>query len=740
MVDKEDKIVDPQMAPHYYPSVPVAVFVCWVVPVVLIAALSRFAVDTNQASIPLSVQDNPKPTSPIPAPTSTPSKSKRQISTKRGPLTVEKGPSGLPTVLANKPTSYIEIVESIGRKRVDWGDITTDIVGLPEQSYPNLKSSASSKVSQTEESEKSDEEPIDPPRGASTDFVRQQHLRDIAALRESYKANADDLGKAISLAEALRLFDVQYHDGGSVQKEALDTFHKAINLAKARREEMVSQGHETSLLHGSQRDETYGEMLLDYGSRSIDGIMCALYTSLGKTYFMANMFERAVESYGSALEINPSYLDALSSRGSSNIILGNYAAAASDLSAVMHNDSSRRFQDVFTGLARILQAKESAVPDGWGPMIGILMDLIPLLEMELRSATEETKIVLLQSLNRLYHVLFVYHDVKTKQTDLAWESLTKSYEYKMNAIEPFNFDFERQKVETTKQIFHKGFFPEGVGSSSSAPIFIIGFVRSGSTLLERLLDSHPQIAGTGENSVFNGQLDHIRNKIVETSVLDSSNLASMIEKLGDGVVTEMLQRWRMVSNVDEDYSPSKMVDKMLTNYYNVGFIHMLFPNALILHVAREPMDTLLSAFKHEFPPGSLDYTSSFKSLAELYHSYRNLMDHWDKELPGRVTHVRYEDMVNDMPGIARKIIEVTGLEWDESVLNFHKKKHAVNTLSTTQVRKGVYKDSIQSWRRYEKHLKPLMDLVGKRASFEDLQTSVKGYVPPADLIDTEQEL
>jgi len=95
---------------------------------------------------------------------------------------------------------------------------------------------------------------------------------------------------------------------------------------------------------------------------------------------------------------------------------------------------------------------------------------------------------------------------------------------------------------------------------------------------------------------------------------------------------------------------------MLTNYYNVGFIHLLYPNALILHVAREPMDTIFSAYKHEFPPGTLDYTSDFEALAELYHAYRDLMEHWDKVLPGRVTHVRYQDMVHDMPGIARAII------------------------------------------------------------------------------------
>jgi hypothetical protein len=105
------------------------------------------------------------------------------------------------------------------------------------------------------------------------------------------------------------------------------------------------------------------------------------------------------------------------------------------------------------------------------------------------------------------------------------------------------------------------------------------------------------------------------------------------------------------------------------------------------------------------------------------------MEHWDRELPGRVTHVRYEDMVHDMPGVARKIIEATGLDWDDGVLDFHKKKHAVNTLSTTQVRKGVYKSSLQSWRKYEEHLKPLVDLIGDRTTY-DLRTTLPGYVPP----------
>eukprot|EP00957_Ditylum_brightwellii_P120450 9190242-Ditylum_brightwellii.AAC.1 len=88
------------------------------------------------------------------------------------------------------------------------------------------------------------------------------------------------------------------------------------------------------------------------------------------------------------------------------------------------------------------------------------------------------------------------------------------------------------------------------------------------------------------------------------------------------------------------------------------------------------MDTIFSAYKHEFPPGTLDYTSDFPSLAQLYQNYRDIMKHWDEVLPGRVTHVRYEDLVRDMPNVARSVINATGLQWDDGVLEFHKKKQA----------------------------------------------------------------
>jgi len=586
----------------------------------------------------------------------------------------------------------------------------------------------------------------------STPLYQQMEakIKKLHALYEESRGTPTEYLTAIQYADFLKYRDATIHDGGTHQIEAIEVYTHAVNLLEDIWRDKLAKGEDVRLSTASSNDEGGGyqglnqELFLDYADKSIEGIICAALSSLGKVYFMANMFDRAVDAYEQCLSYDHEYLDSLAYRAQSNVILGKYDEAGRDYKRVIEKDNDRVFVDAVTGLAKVLTAKEDAISEGWDYMLRFLEVELPRLE-EIHERIQQSNSQAgikhySDGLKRLHHAFFAYHDIKSKNTSEAWKHLSKGNEYKLATVEPFNAAQEKQRVQMVKQVFVPNFFMQGIGSQTRTPIFIIGFVRSGSTLLERILDAHPLIVGTGEDSVFNGRLDTIRNEIVKASMSgDTAALYKKVKELADDVVSDMKSRWEVINanmhddeDDDEEVSkkkyPTRFADKMLTNYMNVGFIHLLFPNALILHVAREPMDTIFSAFKHDFPPGGLDYTSEFAGLAQLYDSYRDVMEHWDAVLPGRVTHIRYEDMVTDLPNIAPKIIDAAGVPWDPTVLDFHKKKHAVNTLSTTQVRKGVYSHHFKGWKRYEEFLQPLHDRVGKRVEY-DLKTTLSGYTP-----------
>jgi len=591
---------------------------------------------------------------------------------------------------------------------------------------PNTKSSSrtSAKISQI---------PSANPFDIHIEKALQMHLE-----------NPRDMIIAFQYANALYQRDLNIHDGGSVQEKSIQAFKSAINLILQERQDLLKKGIPTNVPYFTNEYEVLEE--LNFNSQiSIDGILADAYCAQGRQYYLANMYEMANHSFHKALTLDANHLESLNQRASTLIILGKYEQAASDYNLLLDLDTPGLYPDAFTGMARILVADEKVVPEGWEPLIFKIQNMIPQKEEQLASIqlnnnyNKALRELLVTALKKMHLTLFQYHDHKTLSIDDAWKHLSTAYEYKMSLLPPYNFQMEQHQTNALKRVFQEGFWPRGIGISSPELIFVIGFFRSGSTLLERVLDAHPLIAGTGEDSIFNGRLDSMRNSIVAASQENLQKLHDVVEENANGVIKLMRERWKKIERQSESLddssgnfdslafnNPERFVDKMLTNYKNVGFIHMLFPNALIFHVSREPMDTLFSAYKHDFPPGSIDYTSEIKSLAHMYCGYRDIMDHWDRVLPGRVIHIRYEDMVHDLPGIAKAIISTTGLLWDPGVLDFHKKKHAVNTHSTTQVRKGVFKSGIQSWRRYQNHLQPLRELVGERAHHQ-FHTTLKGY-------------
>ena len=453
---------------------------------------------------------------------------------------------------------------------------------------------------------------------------------------------------------------------------------------------------------------------------------------------MASMFEKAVGVYNAALALEPKCSNTLQLRASTLMILGRYDEAGKDYVEIMKQESYPL--EVYAGITKILVAKENAIPNGWELLRTALSDSIPSTTEQLRNlllspnAGEDQEVssyrqsVLLSRLKQMYLAMFSYHDHKSKDAENAWESLTMAHKYKLAALPPYNHALEKHKVDTIQQIFQQGFWPAGVGSRSKNPIFIVGFPRSGSTLLERILDAHPAIIGTGEDSVFNGMLGEIRDGVVKASMSGSpEQLKLIVQQFADKVDRVTKNKWseRNEQQETELAHPKRFVDKMLTNYVNIGFIHMLYPDALILHISREPMDCLFSSHKHDFVSGNLQYTGEISALAQMYSQYRDLMNHWDKHLPGRVTHIRYEDIVHDMPGTAKAIIAATGLEWDDRILEFHKTKYVANTYSTAQVKNPIYKDSLQSWRRYEKNLDPLKKMLGEKYTSHSTRTTLR---------------
>ncbi|GAX10114.1 hypothetical protein FisN_3Lh305 [Fistulifera solaris] len=702
------------------PSMTVSLFVFLVIPVLLFSLFSRLTVNTNVKPIELNGYEplqfeRRKPAGwqrrPIQDDLSVPPPA---------PIPLESAPSSW-------PTDYKHVLSTIQSRR---RRIEMDRESVAPQRRPSEHESSS--ANSNSKSQTNADKRTARRRGGADDDARLMVIDQINSLEEAYKNNSGDLFAALDFADAMRFYELRYHEGGTYEKKTIQMYEKIVEMALERKKEALQKNQSTSKSSNPSVASVKDEISLSNREKSIDGLLCAIYTAQGKVFFMANMFERAVESYSSCLDIEPGYLDAVNSRGSALLILGRYSDAARDLVQVTREDDTLGFSDSYQGLARILQTQEEAVVGGWDTLVEPVEDLLPKLEGQFASAPAHSKPAYAAVLTRLHHSMFIYHDAKTKDASAAFEHLKTAYKHKMSILPPWQKGSELSRISQTKNIFTSGFWPSYVGSESRIPIFIVGFVRSGSTLLERVLDSHPQIVGTGENSVFNGRLPEIRNEIVRVSMESPEILGDVTRDLAAKVVLEMKERWEALkeaNGVEEvEHEPARLVDKMLTNYNNIGFIQMLYPHALILHVVREPMDTLFSAYKHEFPSGTLDYTCDFESLAELYRAYREIMVHWDKVLPGRVTHIRYEDMVNDMPGVAKKIIEAAGLPWNETVLDFHKKKHAVNTLSTTQVRKGLYKDGMKSWKRYEKQLKPLAKMIGTLVEY-DLATNLKGYTP-----------
>ncbi len=247
---------------------------------------------------------------------------------------------------------------------------------------------------------------------------------------------------------------------------------------------------------------------------------------------------------------------------------------------------------------------------------------------------------------------------------------------------------------------------KGVGDPSPAPIFVLGMPRSGSTLVEQILASHPQVHAAGElrnlNDVVRTVFDAAGRQLPfpqYVSTFDAADFRRMghaylasLPKLPDGKI--------------------RITDKMPLNFLYVGLIRLILPNARIIHTMRDPVDTCVSCFTTLFTHGQ-PFSYDLAELGRYYRWYHRLMAHWRAVLPaGVMFDVAYEDVVDNLEKQARRLIDFCGLPWDNRCLSFYETSRSVATASNVQVRQPIYRSSLARWRRYEAYLQPLLAELG----------------------------
>ncbi|MCG5534659.1 tetratricopeptide repeat-containing sulfotransferase family protein [Ectothiorhodospira mobilis] len=272
------------------------------------------------------------------------------------------------------------------------------------------------------------------------------------------------------------------------------------------------------------------------------------------------------------------------------------------------------------------------------------------------------------------------------------------------AYDPARF---RRQVDALKAVYTHAFFAAqpAIRKSDRTPVFVVGMPRSGTTLTEQILCSHPDIFGAGELDLM-ARLSRLMPRVIQNGKPYPDCLDAFTPHL-----REEAARFYLRGLGQHDTRHSFVVDKMPHNFMHLGLIALIFPGARIIHIQRDPRDTALSNFQQNFKAknGGMGYAFDLEKIAEQINDYHRMMAHWRAVLPLPMFELTYEELVADQEGMTRQLLEFVGVDWHDSVRDFHKTERAVRTASVSQVRQPIYQSSRQKWRRYEAHLRPLLD-------------------------------
>lgn len=281
----------------------------------------------------------------------------------------------------------------------------------------------------------------------------------------------------------------------------------------------------------------------------------------------------------------------------------------------------------------------------------------------------------------------------------AFKSYMKANDLLRSVASPYDREAHRKFVDELMSAYDRETVAKSAAlapSDSQRPILVVGMMRSGTSLVEQIIASHPKAVGAGELEFWTETVRR-HETAIRLGTLDKRTKANIAESYP-----------RILTGYSQD--ALRVVDKAPINSDYLGIIHSIFPNARIIYMQRDPIDTCLSCYFQEFPP-TLSFTTALDDLADYYRQHKRLMDHWTRALPAEaLLRVPYEQLVNEPEAWTRRILDFVGLGWDDQCLQFHNTQRSITTASAWQVRQPIYKRSVARWRNYEKHIGPLRRL------------------------------
>lgn len=450
---------------------------------------------------------------------------------------------------------------------------------------------------------------------------------------------------------------------------------------------------------------------------AIDPREAVYRNNLGNALLVHALPDEAIPHLKKAAQLNPKYADAMCNLGKAYRSIGDADKARRWFEKALKADAGflraraglaelsvelGRTEEATEAFRKILALNPNQIEALWGLALARKFEED---DPEIASIEQVLSNPALRSDQRapLHHALGkIYNDIGRYEDSLAHFIHGKKSKAMM-----FHMELHRRTYANQKRSFTKTFFAArpGFGNEDARPVFIVGMPRSGTTLTEQILASHPQVYGLGE-------LPDMRKigRALNYGRPEPKDFTEAVAAMdAEGTRTLASQYLRVMERAPA--GALRATDKNPHNYEMLGVVALLFPNARIIHCRRDPMDTCVSCFMQNFNDNH-GYNSDLTVLGQYYREYSALMDHWHEVLPLAMFELQYEELVADQEGMSRKLIDFVGLGWDEACLEFFSTERTVSTPSRWQVRQPIYSTSVKRWKRYETHLDPLKGALG----------------------------